>query len=412
MYDIVIIGGGASGLAAAIAASNIGEGKQKICILERMDRLGKKLLATGNGRCNITNVSNDIKHYHGNNRKLIHSVTSNFGYIDTITFFEQLGLLCKEDREGRVYPYCMQASVVLDILKNSVLCKGISVKCNFYVNSIIQKHSIFYIKSMDGSEVLAKKVILATGGRASPNLGSDGSGYKIAKDFGHSIIETFPALVQLKSDSIHKKSLDGIRVIGIAKAVINKEIIEQEKGEILFTKYGLSGIPIIQLSHLYGYKPKDTNMSIIIDLMPEFDENYIFKLLNNRRHEEFSKTLETFLVGLLNKRVGYAILKNLNLYPLSRNSSILTDKQLMAITKQMKNFEFLITGDMSWNNAQVTAGGLNTKEFNEESLESLIVKGLYASGELLDVYGDCGGYNLQWAWATGVTCGTYSASTK
>jgi len=405
MYDIAVTGGGASGLLAAVAASASGGGRLKICILERMDRVGKKLLATGNGRCNITNMHDDDSHFHGQNREMIRSVLGRFGCRDTIAFFENIGLLCREEEQGRVYPYSMQASAVLDVLRNTVQHRGIAEICGFDAASIQKHGEIFIIRSSKNEEIRARKVILATGGQAAPNLGSNGSGYALARAFGHSLIRPFPALVQIKSDNPNAKSLDGIRVICEVKAMLDGTVVHREAGEVQFTKYGLSGIPIMQASRFYGGRKAVEKMTVSLDLMPGYAHDGIQKLLKSRRDSGAYVTLETFLVGMINKKIGYAVLKNANLIPLSRNTSTLSDRQLSEIAAQIKDFSFAITGAMSWENAQVTAGGLDSGEFSSDTLESLKVKGLYAAGELLDVYGDCGGYNLQWAWATGVISG-------
>lgn len=409
---IAIIGGGASGLVSAISFAKALKHRNnvEIVVLERLDRVGKKILATGNGRCNLSNLNTNEKYYHSKNPKFVKDVLSQFNFKDTIAFFESIGLICRIEEDGRIYPYSNQASSVLDILRMEVQHLGIKEICDFEVNNIKKHKNKFIISSTNNQKYEASKIILSTGGNAQPNLGSNGSGYKLLKSLSHTITDISPSLVQIKSDSKIVKALNGIKVNAEAKIICNNKVIRKEKGELLFTEYGLSGILILQLSTIIK-NFKAQNIKISVDIMPEFEKNNVKEIIQNKISKENWKSLENFFVGILNKKVGQMILKSAGIYPLSRKANSLSSSEINKIVETIKDWQFNITGTMSWNNAQVTSGGVNTEEFDSSSLESKKIKNLYVTGELLDVDGDCGGFNLQWAWSTGFIAGKSAAIT-
>lgn len=409
---IAIIGGGASGLVSAISFAKAlkHQNNVEIVVLERLDRVGKKILATGNGRCNLSNLNTNEKYYHSKNPKFVKDVLSQFNFKDTIAFFESIGLICRIEEDGRLYPYSNQASSVLDILRMEVQHLGIKEICDFEVNNIKKHKNKFIISSTNNQKYEASKIILSTGGNAQPNLGSNGSGYKLLKSLSHTITDISPSLVQIKSDSKIVKALNGIKVNAEAKIICNNKVIRKEKGELLFTEYGLSGILILQLSTIIK-NFKAQNIKISVDIMPEFEKNNVKEIIQNKISKENWKSLENFFVGILNKKVGQMILKSAGIYPLSRKANSLSSSEINKIVETIKDWQFNITGTMSWNNAQVTSGGVNTEEFDSSSLESKKIKNLYVTGELLDVDGDCGGFNLQWAWSTGFIAGKSAAIT-
>lgn len=406
-FKIAIIGGGASGLVAAISFVKALENKNaEVSILERMDRVGKKILATGNGKCNLSNSNTNEKYYHSKNHKFIKDILNQFSYKDTIKFFESIGLICRLESDGRIYPYSNQASSVLDVLRMEIKHLSIKEICNFEVNNIKKYQNKFIISSTNNQKYEATKVILSTGGNTYSSLGSNGSGYKLLKSLGHTIVNIHPSLVQIKSDSKLVKALNGIRINAVAKLIKNQKVIRQEKGELQFTEYGLSGILILQLSTAI----KDTNnMKISIDVMPEFEKDKVEQIIRNKISNEGWKTLDNFFVGILNKRVGQMILKSSGIISLSKEANSLSENEIKDIVNTIKDWQFNVTGTMSWNNAQATSGGADTTEFYP-TLESKKVKDLYVTGELLDVDGDCGGFNLQWAWATGFIAGKEAAN--
>ncbi len=402
---IAIIGGGSSGLMTAITTSQFLKQNKirdvEVIILERLDRVGKKLLATGNGRCNITNINASKKYYHGKNLDIVDKVLKIFTPNDTIKFFEKIGLLLNIESDGKVYPYTNQASSVLDILRMEANFLEVKELCNFEVKDIQKLNNKFIIKDKSNKIQEASKVVIATGGNATPNLGSNGSGYKLFKS--HTLVNIFPALVQLKSDTPCVKALNGIKINAIVSVIKDNKIKRKEEGEVLFTEYGLSGIVILQLSRLIG--EYNNSIKVSLDIMPDFSKNEIIDLLQKRASEQSFKTLDNFLVGMFNKRVGQMLLKTSNIMPLSRLANSLLCNEIITLANNIKQWTFNITGTMGFNNAQVTAGGISTEEFNPYTLESKLISGLYATGEVLDIDGDCGGFNLQWSWSTGYIVG-------
>lgn len=390
---IAITGGGASGIFAAIAAAE--NPANEVTIYERSARIGRKLLATGNGRCNMTNINASEENYHGENPAFVRYAINRFWVGETLDMFSRMGILYKIEDGGKVYPYSDQASSVLDVLRRELDARGVTVKCGRDVRSIKKHGGAFTVSFYGGESVLADKVIIASGGKAAPDLGSNGSGYALLKSFGHHITELRPSLVQLKTRGNSAKKLKGIKVN--ANVTLGEF---SEYGEVLFTDYGLSGPAVFSLtSRLRAQK------RIALDIMSEYSFPEVCDILSERR-SRFSKTpLEDFFTGMLNKRIGQLILKTVTGSPLSRESGALSDAELRAAAAMIKKWEFEIDGTMSWNNAQVTKGGAATSEFNPSTMESRLVRGLYASGEVLDIDGDCGGYNLQWAWSSGYIAG-------
>lgn len=389
---LAIIGGGASGLAAAIAAAENGN---EVTVFEKNDRVGRKILSTGNGRCNMTNIYADTVNYHGKNSGFVKGAINRFWVSETLEFFRDLGIWHKVEENGKVYPYSDQASAVLDVLRMRTETLGVIVKTKAEVKSVRKNNDGFVIELYSGGRFGADAVIVATGGKAAPDLGSTGIGYDILKSFGHKIIPTRPSLVQIKTETEIVKKLKGIKIQG-SVTVGNRT----EKGEILFTDYGLSGPPVFSASADF-----DGRQDVYLDIMPEYTKEQLEKMLLERVNAMYSVTLENFFVGVLNKRVGQAILKYLKIEPLSRMSYELTETDIEKIASAMKKWRFKTEGTMSWNNAQTTKGGADTAEFNPNTMESKLVKGLYAVGEVLDIDGDCGGYNLQWAWSSGIIAG-------
>ena len=406
LSNIAIIGGGASGMFAAIAAAE--NPSSTVTIYERGARVGRKILATGNGRCNMTNINAVMENYHGENTEFIRYAIDNFWVSETLDMFSRMGILYKTEDSGtepscgKVYPYSDQASSVLDTLRRELDKRGVIVKCNFDVQSIKKSGVGFVITPYKGETVHADKVIIATGGKAAPDLGSNGSGYALLKSFGHHVTDLRPSLVQFKTNGDIAKKLKGIK---INANVTLGEFSEYD--EVLFTDYGLSGPAVFSLSSRF-----EGQKVVALDIMPEYSFPEITDMLSERRAILGNTPLEEFFTGMLNKRIGQIILKNVTDLPLSRKSDTLTDAQIRSIASTIKKWEFEIVGTMSWNSAQVTKGGARTSEFNPETMESRLVHGLYACGEVLDIDGDCGGYNLQWAWSSGYIAGKNSSEVK
>ena len=399
MNNVAVIGGGASGLVAAISAAQNGA---RVTIYESGARVGRKILSTGNGRCNMTNTNASAAHYHGGDDGFVCGAQEKFWVKDTLGFFLSIGVLTRTEQDGRVYSYSDRASSVLDALRLKIDALGVRVVTNYEVKSVKRKNDRFLIIPYRGESETADAVIVATGGRAAPDLGSKGGGYDILKGLGHTVTDTRPSLVQIKTETETVKKLKGIKIT--AEASIDGA---KEYGEILFTDYGLSGIAIFSLT---AYLDKQRTVSL--DLMREKSGEELTAMLKERARIMAQVPLESYFTGMLDKRVGQALLKSALVSPLSRLGSTLTDAETKRIADVMKKWEFKIEGTMSWNNAQTTKGGAVTSEFDRDTMESKIVSGLYASGEVLDIDGDCGGYNLQWAWSSGYIAGMSAALRK
>lgn len=388
MNKVAVLGGGASGIMAAITASGFGS---EVILLEKNHRIGKKLLMTGNGRCNLTNLKLKADNY---NSAFVCDAISEFSPQDTVAFFSEIGLLTYEEEEGRVYPLSNQASAVLEVLLLELERRNIAVVCDFEVANIEKTVNGFTVSDKNGKKVDADKIIVALGGKAACKTGSDGDGYGLLKRLGHSIKEPDKALVQLKTD----KSIKGVRAFG--KVTLNGR---SESGEIQFTGYGLSGIPVFNLSR---YAKKGD--IVALDLMPDFTIDEVTEYLKKRRNQ----TLETYLVGILNKPLGQMLLKECDIGRLSRGSGSLEAFEVEKIAKKLKGWEFTVTDKMGWDNAQVTMGGVDLSEINPKTMESKIVRGCYITGEIADIDGICGGFNLQWAWSSGYAAGKNAAEVK
>lgn len=407
---IAIIGGGASGLIAAIIAAR---NNAPVTIYEKNSRLGKKILSTGNGRCNFSNKNADISHYHGNDITFMQDTIDTFWVKETLTLFEEMGLIFKSEEDGKIYPYSNQASAVLDILRFEAERLEIPVVYNFEVSKIVRTKNGYSFSAFDGRQDFSNRIILATGGMAAPDTGSCGSGYPLCKMLGHRITKTTPSLVQIKTNGNFAKSLKGIKTDALV-SIGNKNSSQlsshtlqpccihnkKYKGELLFTDYGISGPPVFSLS---SYLSEFNTDYVCIDFMPEYSKDDVLSLLKKRTF--LSVSLENYFVGMLNKRLGMALLKASGISPLSRASSSLTDTELNSLCSSIKDFRLEITGTLSWNNAQVTAGGVDVLGINPKTMESLYNDGLFFCGELIDIDGDCGGFNLQWAWSSGVIAG-------
>ncbi|BBE30600.1 flavoprotein [Tepiditoga spiralis] len=392
---IVVIGGGASGLMAAISAAKLGA---KVTILEKMNKPGKKILASGNGKCNYTNINTNINNYHGKDKKFIESIINNFNVNSTIEFFKQIGVYPKIDSEGRVYPFSLQASSVVDNLLYECKKHNVNIVCNAKVTNIKKKNNLYEVYYND-TKIKANSLIVSVGGKSSSKLGSDGSLFNTIKSLNHNFSPMYPAIVQLKLKG-NFKEVKGVRVRGEVTLYDEKKLIAKEKGEQLFTDYGISGISVMNLS---GYVHSLKKPILKLDFFPNFSLNELISLLLSRKKNMPHKTFKESFIGLLNSKLIHLIFKLSNIKD-KKYSNVSID-EIKKISKILKESTFDIVGTKDFENSQVTAGGLLTSEINSKTLESKINKNLYFCGEVLDVYGDCGGYNLQWAWSSGYIAG-------
>ena len=401
--EIAVIGGGASGLMAAITAKKSGK---EVIILERKDRILKKVLITGNGRCNITNVNANISNYFGKNISSVENILNRFTPQDTMDFFNELGIVCNEENRGKVYPLSGQASSVVDALRFEAERLGIKIETEFYVRKIEKDGFKFRIYSEGRKKIEAGRVILAAGGQSYPELGSNGSGFELAKELGHSVTKLSPSIVQLKTEKHQVKGLQGIKTdVAVTAYGDNKKICTYD-GELLFTDYGISGNVVFNISFVM---PLYKNVEFEIDFMEKFDYNELYEMLKERKRILSHLTMENYFNGMINKKLGQFLSKVSGIEKLSKPVKDLNDSDIRKLCTVLKKYRVKILETTGFKNAQVTAGGVSLDEVNTETLESKIVKGLYFSGEVLDVYGECGGFNLQWAWASGYIAGENAA---
>ena len=390
---LVVIGAGASGLAAAVTAKKESINKNiplDVIIIEQNDRIGKKLSATGNGRCNLSNKNMSEKHYNNSAKQLDNTFFNKDSIIRLKSFFENIGIVLKSDNEGRLYPYTFNTLSVVKCFEYAINNLGIEVIYNFKVSSILKYKNGFLIEDLNGKKKFADKIIVATGGAAAPHLGSNDSGYKLLEDVGHSIIPISSALVPVKIKN-YQSNLKGVRWNCYVKLLENDKIIYENSGEVQFTEYGLSGIVIMQLSR---YINESKNYTVLLDLMPEYSIAKINDILSkNITLLGFSSQI---LTGLINLKLGDFIFSKINLC-----EKLYVNK----LSEIIKNLEFIVLKKMSFDKAQITKGGIKLNEFNPKTLESLIQKSIFAAGEVLNIDGDCGGYNLHFAFLSGITAG-------
>lgn len=399
---VFIIGGGASGMMAGIIAKRNGA---LVTILERNPRIGKKILATGNGRCNYTNVDTIGSDY--NNPTFVKYGLENFGPEETINFYKGLGIVPKVEQRGRVYPLSEQASSIVDVLLYEIERLNIEVVSNAFVYRIIHKRNQFEIFLEDNRSFFADKVILATGGKSMPRSGSDGFGYTLLKQLGHSITEVFPSIVKLKLESPYLNHLAGIKMPTQVDLICEEKVIQSEYNDIIFGNYGISGPAILDISRkaleLFHSNKKTY---IRLTLVTAISKEEVTKRFNQFK----SKPVDKSLIGLIHKRYISAIIKEAKIEKQNTLIKDLSTNQINRLIDLLFDWRFLITGSKSFHDAQATAGGCKLDEINSDSMESKLIPGLYIIGELTDIDGRCGGFNLQWAWSSGFLAG-YHAST-
>ena len=399
---IAIIGGGASGMMAAISARRKGG---TVTIFERNSRVGKKLLSTGNGRCNITNVdaiskdeNGDLCHYYGEDKAFAFYALRHFDNNALLDFFGELGVLFRCE-DGKYYPYSETASTVLDILR--LYCEKLGIR-------VVSEADIKEIcEDKQGFEILGEhfdKAIVACGGMSSPHLGTDGSGYKLLSKFNHKRTKLSPAITQIKTENKLIKQLKGIKCNSTVTAFGEKNALRKEYGQVLFCDYGLSGPPIFQLSSCFD--ENESGKRVEIDFTPEFSFNEVYENLNKIKSNPFMNdfTAQSFLMPMFPRKVGEIIIKYCDI-PLNAPVDKFKNSDLKKIANAIKHFSLAVLGTKGFTNAQVTAGGIMTADFDCRTMQSKLKKGLYACGEVLDVTGDCGGYNLQWAFSSGYLAG-------
>ena len=396
MTDVIIIGGGASGMMAALTAAENG---RSVLLLERQSRVGRKLLTTGNGRCNLTNHNVSPARYHGGDGFCAYALNA-FDVGSTLQYFASLGLLTVAEGSGRVYPMSNMAGSVLDVLRYALEQPTIEVVTGQTVTAVKKTANGFTVRT-ETDAFTAGKLILAAGGCAGSKVGGVMDGYQLAKSLGHHRTPLYPSLVQLKTDPTYPRALKGVKAECGITILRGSGTVAENRGEVLFTEYGVSGPAIFNISRAVATGGE--GLVCALDFFPDWDLREVLDWLRMRRQTMQAHEASTLLVGSCHTRLGQMLCKAAGFT--SQPAADLTDSDLERIARQAKHFALPITGTCGFDQAQVTAGGLQTGEFDPQTMQSLLVPGLYACGEVLDVDGDCGGFNLQWAWSSGHLAG-------
>ena len=403
MREVIIIGAGASGLVTAIVTARRGK---KVLVLEKNNKVGKKLLATGNGKCNITNQRPIVERFHSNNPNFIKDVLDGYGYQAIKQFFRSIGLELIESKEGKVFPMSLQASSVVDLLVAEAEELGVKIECEIEVKKLKKVKNYYELTHNKGVEK-TKALVISTGHLSAPQLGGVDIGVCFAKSLGHNIVKSFPTLVQLTSPNKNLKHLAGVKVESRVTLETKDGKRVQKQGDILFTSYGISGLAILDISRFVMVELlKKKTVLLTIDLMPKISKEQLLALMRKSLVKKSSKRLTIWLQGFINKKLILPILEPLKLENKTIGSIFLNKRYLEDIVYKIKNFNFEVNGSRGYKGAEVATGGVNTKEINPKTMESKKHKGLYFTGEVLDVDGDRGGFNLHFAWVCGLRVGS------
>ena len=394
--NVCVIGGGAAGMLAALTAAENGH---RVLLLERQSRVGRKLLATGNGRCNLSNHHVSPAHYHGG-AGFCDFALSQFDVGETLQYFASLGLLTVSEASGRIYPMSNMAGSVLDVLRYALERPEIDLQTGQTVTAVRKMPEGFSVKTETGT-FSARCLILAAGGAAGSKVGGGMDGYRLAKSLGHHRTSLYPSLVQLKTDPTYPRALKGVKAQCGICICRGSQVLARNSGEVLFTEYGVSGPAIFDLSRSVSAGGSD--LTCLLNFFPDWEEAEVLHWLSQRQAAMAAHEASTLLTGSCHTRLGQMICKSAGFT--NQRAAGLTRDDLRRIARQATHFALPITGTCGFDQAQVTAGGLDTSEFDPRTLQSRLVPGLYACGELLDIDGDCGGYNLQWAWSSGRLAG-------
>ena len=395
--NVCVIGGGAAGMMAALTAAECGH---QVLLLERQARVGRKLMATGNGHCNLTNRHAAPKHYHSEAPDFCAYALAAFDVETTLAWFADRGLVTVTEDSGRVYPFSNMAGSVLDVLRYALEHPAIDLHAGCTVTRIRRRGSAFTVETDQGS-FPADKVVLCAGGAAGSKIGGVMDGYQLAKQLGHHRTALYPSLVQLKTDPTYPRALKGVKAEAAVRILRGSEVLAENRGEILFTEYGVSGPAIFEISRAAATGGE--GLTVALDFLPDWDNDTTSGWLRLRRDNAGTRESGTLLSGTLHSRLGQMVCKAAGFT--AQSADTLTERDLAKIARQLRSFTLDVQGVCGFDQAQVTAGGLRCDEFDPQTMQSLLVPGFYACGEVLDVDGDCGGYNLQWAWSSGRLAG-------
>ena len=402
----IIIGAGAAGLIASIALAREGVG---VLLLEQNSTIGKKILVSGNGKCNITNRTIASNRYYSQNPSFIEEVFKGYGFEVIEAFFDSIGLPLiegKEGKEGKMFPMSLQASSVVQLLEYEAKNVGVEIVCDCAVRDITKQTDGFKLETSQGIKV-ATKVVITSGSPAAPHLGGSNIGYAFATKMGHSLTPRHPSLVQLCSDENWVQKCAGVKVDGVARLYANGEVVSEKRGDLLFTNYGISGLAILDLSREVSVRLASFDYcELSLDLIPRLSKAKLTTMLLDRVDTQSQKPIALWLHGLLNKKLIPIVLEQ------SKSSvtleSMLNRKEINRLVHAMKNLKLSISDTKGFNGAEVATGGVDTTQINPHTMESNIVPNLFFAGEILDVDGDRGGFNFHFAWVSGLRVATGS----
>lgn len=404
-YDIIVIGGGASGLAAAAAvAQSDPDRRLRTAVVERTNNPGKKLLATGNGRCNLYNMNIAPERYESENREALCRGVEAVIRADQLSFWRRMGMLTTRQEE-LVYPACYQASAVAELLMAEARQGGVEFLTGQTVVRIGSGRR-FRLTTDGGESLFAKQVILAAGGMAAPKLGGNDSGYALARQLGHSVTELTPGLVPVRCVN-PSKTMKGVRTRCLVSLYQGEELVERRSGEVQFTEYGVSGIVMMQLSN---HMAPGKGYTLELDLLPELDGETLTAFLTEKRNRHPMQQAEYLLIGVIKSQMAELLLRSCRIDHKKRKIGTVTDEELAQLVQRIKSWKLRTEGTLGWEHAQATRGGVRLEEVEMDSFASRLQPGMYLTGEVLDAAGDCGGFNLAWAFGSGILAGRHAAA--
>lgn len=394
---MIIIGAGAAGLCAAIVSARAG---QTVLLLEQNNKVGKKILVSGNGKCNIDNKYMSTDRFHSQNPDFIDKVLEGYGFEAVEKFFTSIGVELIEGKEGKMFPMSLQASSVVEILEYAAKKLGVQILCDCAVSSIRKEAGTFTLETSQGIKT-CEKLLLASGSPAAPQLGGSNSGYAFATKMGHTLIPRHPSLVQLCSEETWVKECAGVKVSGLAKLYANSEYITEKKGDLLFTNYGISGLAILDLSREVSTRLANYDYcELSLDLMPQLSKEKLTNLMLKRIQKESEKPISLWLQGVMHKKMINIVLAQSKCK--AKIQKGLNRKEIGKLVYAIKNLKLSINGTKGFKGAEVATGGINTTEVNPHTMESKLIPNLFFAGEILDVDGDRGGFNFHFAWVCGL----------
>lgn len=405
MHDVIVVGGGASGMMAAIAAARRGA---SVLILEHMDCCGKKILSTGNGKCNYTNTMQGIEYYRGDDPAFVLPALERFGAKEAIQFFREIGIEPKE-KNGYVYPRSMQATAVRDALLCELAKNKVEIRTNIGIRAVSPVDGSYEICTKNG-DFHARNCILATGGKSAKFTGSDGSGFLYLGKLSHTVTDLVPALVGMNAKVPFLRKLAGIRAEARVDLLVENRQIASDQGEVQLTDYGISGIPVFQVSRFAAKALQDgKTVGASVNFLPSFSQEEGSSLIERRFQSLGERCAKDALIGLVHSKLAEVALECAQI-PLGKVAGSCSKEELRRLSGFLLGLDYPIVGMRAFEQSQVTAGGVCTSQIHADTMESKLHPGLFFAGEMIDIDGMCGGYNLQWAWSSGFLAGSAAAA--